>query len=465
LNKVGVVLGCPISIGVGGFLRTYHVLPYLSKCFAQEGVSLLVLPQANFLLWATKILVSTGYTVDGARSYIVQSMKEASRYCELPMQDIETVLDYACNLSVGGLNSNPTLNRVLTFGPLSSGHVKEVEGGALLRYRTLAGLTSERTAFLYSTSEALETMWMLESISRKIREASCGVMLQVDVFSSTRSPSSVRDARYFSDLVLGRPLGSIYERLIRLGRLRLLLSVSISPLISSGMLRTAREHGCAIGVPRPANAFDSAIKWRNASTSRGPTAIYFARLGPSKGLHEIPSIWGGVNRLLPEAKLKVAGAFEGRRNRDRFFSSIKELGVRNIEYLGYLERGRLLKELSEVKVLVYPTHLDSFSLVALEALASGAAVVAYGIPAMASVYGGLPSVSLVEEGDMASMAMEVARVLRMDDRSFGQMKRDQRLERFLELHSSWENVAESEFSYLRLLLHRGTGPPEEESDR
>jgi glycosyltransferase involved in cell wall biosynthesis len=465
MNKVGVVLGCPINIGVGGFLRTYHVLPYLSRCFAQEGVSLLVLPQANFLLWATKILVSTGYTVEGARSYIVQSMKEASRYCELPMEDIESVLDYAYNLSVGGLNSNPTLNRLLTFGPLSSSHVKEVEGGALLRYRPLAGLDSDGTAFLYSTSEALETMWMLESVSRQIGAANCGAMLQVDMFSSTRSPSSVRDAKYFSDLVLGRPLRSIYERLIRLGRLRLLLSVSNSPLINSGMVGMAREHGCAVGVPKPANAFDSAIRWRNASTSRGPTAIYYARLGPSKGLHEIPSIWRRVNRLFPEAKLKVAGAFEGKRNRDRFFSSVKKLGVRNIEYLGYLERGKLLKELSEAKVLVYPTHLDSFSLVALEALASGAAVVAYGIPAMTSVYGGLPGVSLVEEGDVASMAIEATRVLRMDDRSFEELRRDKRLEQFLELHSSWENVAKSEYTYLRLLLPQGTGPPEKASKR
>jgi glycosyltransferase involved in cell wall biosynthesis len=455
LKKVGVVLGCPINVGVGAFLRYYNVLPHLSKCFAQEDISLLVLPQANLLLWVTKILSSTGFTVDGARSYIVQSMKEASRYCELPMEDVESVLEYACSLSVGGLNSNPTLNRVLTFGPLSSIHVKDVEGGALLRYRSLAGLASDRTAFLYSTSESLECMWMLDRIGRRVKGANCGAMLQIDAFSSTRTSSSVRNARYFSDLVLGRPLGSIYERLIRMGRLRLLLSVSSSPLISSGMVKMAREHGCAVGVPSPANAFDSAIDWRNTPTGRGPTAIYFTRLGPSKGLHEIPFIWRGVNRLCPEAKLKLAGPFQAQRYRERFFSLVKELGVRNIEYLGYLDRGRLLKELSEAKVLVYPTHLDSFSLAALEALASGAALVANGIPAMTSVYSGLPGVSLVEEGDTASMAREVARVLRMDDRSFEEMRRDPRLERFLELHSSWENVAKSEYSYLRLLLPGG----------
>jgi glycosyltransferase involved in cell wall biosynthesis len=104
-------------------------------------------------------------------------------------------------------------------------------------------------------------------------------------------------------------------------------------------------------------------------------------------------------------------------------------------------------------------------LVALEALASGTAVVTYGIPAMTSVYGGLPGVSLVKEGDLASMAKEVTNFLRMDDRSFEEMRLDPRRERFLELHSSWENVAKSEYSYLRLLLPKGEEPLKEATER
>jgi Glycosyltransferase len=60
-----------------------------------------------------------------------------------------------------------------------------------------------------------------------------------------------------------------------------------------------------------------------------------------------------------------------------------------VEYLGFVSQDKLIDVVSKAKVLVYPSHFDSFPLVILESLALGTPVIAYKIPGVRSVYAGL----------------------------------------------------------------------------
>ena len=177
-------------------------------------------------------------------------------------------------------------------------------------------------------------------------------------------------------------------------------------------------------------------------------AVFYARLGVSKGILEIPFI----AKKLEEAgyKLILIGRFDGTNIKTLFERTCRRLHVNNIEYMGYLPPGRDLWEIvAKSKVLIYPSHHDAFPLVVLESLFLGTSVVAYNIPAITSIYKNLPVVKIVEEYDYKSMAEKAIEILRMDLNKFYEEHMDKNLLTFLELHSSWRNVAEEEINIIR----------------
>ncbi|MGC9106484.1 MAG: glycosyltransferase, partial [Thermoprotei archaeon] len=93
------------------------------------------------------------------------------------------------------------------------------------------------------------------------------------------------------------------------------------------------------------------------------------------------------------------------------------------------------------KLFIYPTHVDGFSLAVLESLALGTPVVAYGIPAIRTVYSGLSAVKIVEEFDQEGAAKKAAEILSMSEKEIEDLMNEESLLKFLELHSDWDNVA------------------------
>ena len=97
----------------------------------------------------------------------------------------------------------------------------------------------------------------------------------------------------------------------------------------------------------------------------------------------------------------------------------------------------------------YSMNGFSFSLVVLESLALGTIVVAYNIPAIREVYGGISAVYTVQEGDIKSMAEETIKVLRMSENEYRDKHENPKTKSFLKLHSSWESVAKTEIEEIK----------------
>jgi len=247
---------------------------------------------------------------------------------------------------------------------------------------------------------------------------------------------------------------SIYYRAIKEGTLRGLLSVSASPLILSGLDSLSSKMGIPVKIVRPSNAVSSELSKYSRYNERikllerkEDFAVYFARLRAQKGLLEIPMIAKNLERY--GYSTIVIGRFDNLAEKQAFFKKIKDLNVKSLRYMGWLPTQDLWDVLSRAKVLVYPSHSDAFSLVVLEALFLGCSVVAYDIPAITSVYSSLKPVKIVHEYDVKAMSEEIIRVLKKAAHEHIEEHTDDSLMKFLEMHSSWRNVAGAEINAIR----------------
>jgi len=226
-----------------------------------------------------------------------------------------------------------------------------------------------------------------------------------------------------------------------------LLSVSDAPIKIAKLDEWAYRRGIPIRVLRPGNAvnvelqkyFKEREKFLN---SKEDYAIFYARLDVVKGILEIPFIakhlqQNGYTMLL-------AGRFDNPNVREKFETLCRVLNVKNIRYLGYLPDKRLWQVVAKGKVLIYPSHCDVFPLVTLESLFLGNSVVAYNIPAVSSIYRDLQVVKIVEKYSWRKMAEEAVKILKTNLEKFVEEHKNENLIKFLELHSSWKNVAKAE---------------------
>ncbi|ARM74819.1 glycosyltransferase [Acidianus manzaensis] len=224
-----------------------------------------------------------------------------------------------------------------------------------------------------------------------------------------------------------------YSRLLKERKPTFIASVSKGPLEESGLQGE---------VIVPGNAFDpELLKFRNRG--KEDYIVFWSRLNQDKGIHEIPDI---VKMIYPKLnrkiKLVVMGRFFDKFNEKRFWKKVRKYNI-DVEYLGFVEREKLYETVSKAKLFIYPTHVDGFSLVVLEALALGTPVVAYGIPAIKSIYNNLNAVKIVNEFDKISMAIESTKILSMKEKEIEDLMNEENLLSFLKLHSNWDNVAES----------------------
>jgi glycosyltransferase involved in cell wall biosynthesis len=99
------------------------------------------------------------------------------------------------------------------------------------------------------------------------------------------------------------------------------------------------------------------------------------------------------------------------------------------------------------KVFVYPTRLDSFALVVLEALSCGAAVISYSIPAIRMNYM-TDAVAKVRPMDLEALIAKTKEVLKND--LWAEMGKNGRI---YASYYTWEKVASSEWSTLQSILN------------
>jgi len=164
--------------------------------------------------------------------------------------------------------------------------------------------------------------------------------------------------------------------------------------------------------------------------------IYFARLNYMKGIFEIPFILKNILNYY-NTKLVIIGKFAREWEKAKFIKMIKKYGLEdNVILKGYLTNDQLYNEISKSKVMIYPSHSDSFSLAISQALALHTPVIAYNIAGV-KIYENLKAVKLVNEFDYNAMANEAIKILKMNNIN---SLFDDDINDFINEHN-WNNVA------------------------
>ncbi|RLK55391.1 glycosyltransferase family 4 protein [Actinokineospora cianjurensis] len=145
------------------------------------------------------------------------------------------------------------------------------------------------------------------------------------------------------------------------------------------------------------------------SPDDAPLLVFFGRLEWEKGGHDLIAALAKVRRSHPGTRLVVAGKGS---QADNLAELARKLRVRRaIDFVGHLSDRSLVATLSAADAVVLPSRYEPFGIVALEAAAAGA-------PLVASTAGGLGEVVLDGEtglsftpGDVAALATAIRRVL------------------------------------------------------
>jgi len=130
--------------------------------------------------------------------------------------------------------------------------------------------------------------------------------------------------------------------------------------------------------------------------------VFLGRDDARKGLDVLLAAWPEVVDLHPKATLHVVGAK-------------RDSEIPGVEFLGRVSEDRKIDELSRAQIFVAPNlGGESFGIVVAEGMASGAAVVASGIPAFLHVLG--DAGEIVAPGDAGGLTQRVSDLLADSDR-------------------------------------------------
>ncbi len=159
---------------------------------------------------------------------------------------------------------------------------------------------------------------------------------------------------------------------------------------------------------RPSAASVRAARER-FSPDGAPVVVYFGRLEWEKGVHDLLAALPRVRRAFPGTRLVVAG--QGRQATALVEQSRKLRVRRSVDFVGHLPDRALKALLATADVVVLPSRYEPFGIVALEAAAAGA-------PLVASTAGGLAELVVdgetglsVTPGDVDGIATAVRAVL------------------------------------------------------
>lgn len=136
--------------------------------------------------------------------------------------------------------------------------------------------------------------------------------------------------------------------------------------------------------------------------------LYVGTLEPRKNVGAILDAWAGLVDADPSTPpLVLAGPYGwGSQSLTRRIEALRPLGL---QYLGRVDRGRLVRLFQAARLFVYPSFYEGFGFPPAEAMACG-------VPAVVSNRSSLPEVvgragTLVEPGDPEALAMAIQKIL------------------------------------------------------
>ena len=424
-----VLISMPFNIGVGGYKRSYFVLPHLSRELHSEGFEVELYIPANAIRTALKYF--TQETCGGKGVDDADCLEEALHRVLETLQNLEKESHYALHINEKALGKILSLNTKLLTSKQTSIRGEASIGRCIIeRNREALMPIFERIAWgqvrqyyvhssgeeliIYSHHETVDALSVMGFLSRYAK----GVILlmQLDVKS----------------FIAKSILHNIRSKLLGI------LAVSPQPIIESPFITSITGN---LRILIPALALDPVLYTIDKSENQQErySAVYFGRLSREKGLIDLLRAWNVILQREPKARLTLIGIPENHETLATISKYITEYRKRgNIRYLGYMPPEKLYREVVKHHVLIYPSYRDSFSLTVLEALALRLGVVAYNIPAIRHIYTHSSMVHVVEKGDIVSLAEGVIRWFHRD------VEPDDYTKTLITLHSSWRKVARKE---------------------
>jgi glycogen(starch) synthase len=189
-----------------------------------------------------------------------------------------------------------------------------------------------------------------------------------------------------------------------------------------------------------------------------PRLLCLGRLVPEKGFDLALQAFAAVLKEVPDAVLRIAG--DGP-EREKLWNQGSELGLpKSVEFLGSVPPDEALHLIDQSTIVVVPSRIEGFGLVALEA-----AVMAR--PVVAARVGGLPEIViheetglLVDEGDDAALAEAIVFLLN-NPQTAGRMGQAARGR--AEIEFSWQRYVDSYDNLYRLIVQGDTAIPAKSS--
>ncbi|MFL6118586.1 glycosyltransferase family 4 protein [Actinophytocola sp.] len=187
---------------------------------------------------------------------------------------------------------------------------------------------------------------------------------------------------------------------------------------------------------RPSPATVRAARERH-SPDGTPVVVYFGRLEWEKGVHDLLAALPRVRRAFPGTRLVVAG--QGRQASALVAQSRKLRVRRSVDFVGHLPDRTLVALLAAADVVVLPSRYEPFGIVALEAAAAGAPLVASTAGGLAElVVDGVTGLS-VTPGDVEGIAEAIQAVLTDPT---GAARRARAAKARLAAEFNWQGIAE-----------------------
>jgi glycosyltransferase involved in cell wall biosynthesis len=139
--------------------------------------------------------------------------------------------------------------------------------------------------------------------------------------------------------------------------------------------------------------------------------IFGGRPDAYKGLPEALLVFKQISKIYSDLKFVVTGYVEAK-TLAILKRVTRKLGIDNkVVFSGFVSREKRLKLVADAKLMIYPSHVDSFSYAVLESLYLGTPVVAYDIPAIRIYYGRSPGVELIKEWSLEEMTIKALDLL------------------------------------------------------
>jgi glycosyltransferase involved in cell wall biosynthesis len=140
----------------------------------------------------------------------------------------------------------------------------------------------------------------------------------------------------------------------------------------------------------------------SATAERDPRlAAVVSRLAPNKGVDVLLRAWRLVEDRHGDVRLLIGGTG---RSEGELKALARDLGLRRVEFLGFVSEDRKWELLGRCAVYPFPTHIEGLPIGILEAMALGAPVVSTRVPGVVDVIDDRSTGLLVEPGDPASLA-------------------------------------------------------------